>query len=670
MFIEGKEQQDEAQKNLKRKRVGSLASVFSRALSVLTGRKITVNVVDEPRQHAPAWSSTHEVWLNLAEIKDDFTARSIASHNGLSFHELGHLRYTPRNGSPLIGLIKADSDSQKLWSAFNCLEDSRIENLLIAYLPSIKSWLTATITDYLLDNPETINRMFPLVYGRYYLPQEVRQLASDTYLKRDDLPELVSIIDEYTAILHSPDNAETTFALIKKFADLLDNLPPMPKDPSGNDEGDGEGEGGCVIVVRVPNPNGHDNRPTQGYESSSNRPASRKEQERELEKVLKGRTPIVIDLTKEDTEDSFGDVDDDVDSQPKQSQPKQSQPKEDSDSDFGDDDFDFDDDDFDTENDSDSQPNKPSQSKNAGDEAGDTGENTQVTDVLNDIMKDVVDNLSKEINDIAKQLGITDLDGGNAKEPQKARYNNVNAPIELVDVSRAFGRELERLRAEHDPQWIRYRDTGKVNAHRYLRGDDFDSIFDEYSEGRDDVTEIEAVILLDKSGSMEGSNANNAYKSMWAIKNALERVNARTTVVLFDYNTYLLYGADEKAGTTIRDSGASGGTNPEEALLYAKRVLAETEKPIRILFMITDGVWDTDLGEQAVIEMRNAGVLTCQALISDIDVSSLGNARVDYLNSYRHSFELLSVIRTAKDILTLGKELVRLAIKRNLVVNA
>ena len=78
--------------------------------------------------------------------------------------------------------------------------------------------------------------------------------------------------------------------------------------------------------------------------------------------------------------------------------------------------------------------------------------------------------------------------------------------------------------------------------------------------------------------------------------------------------------------------------------------------------MITDGAWDTKVGEEAVNEMRNAGVLTCQAYLSQ------HQEQTDTIESYRHSFELLTHIKSAKDILVLGRDLVRLAIQRNLVV--
>lgn len=658
------EDENELQKKeaLKRNRLGALASVFSKTLSVLTTHKISVSVVDKKEMNAPAWSSTKEVWLNNAIIADDFSARGITSLNGLALHECAHLRYTPRNGSNLVALIKQEQKQNELWEAFNCLEDSRIEYLMTGWLPSIKSWLTATMCDYLLNDEEAITRAFPLVYGRKYLPIELRQLASDKFVKPELLKEFADVIDDYNSLILTGNdgNTEYAFNLIKQFSELLNELPSMPQDPNGQ----GEGEGGCTIRVRIKNPHGHEGRPTQGYESSSNRPANKSEQERNQQSAKKNVIEVVIDTTpKEETkEEGVSEGKNPSDTQSEQSQSDTQSPAKDnsfddvSDDDFGD--F-FDDSDFDYVQ---SQSDKPSQSKSAGKQEGKTGTNTQVTDLLNDIISSAIDSLSKDINSIAKQIGINpELLGGNAKTPDKANYNEVRIPDDLTLLAKNFGVELERLRADFDPAWLNGERSGKLNAQRFLLGADLDTVFDEWTEGRDDVTSIEAVILLDRSGSMSGNNADNAYKSMWAIKKALERVEARTTVVTFDYGTHLLYGADDKAGTTIRDSGASGGTNPENAIMYAKRVLAESDKAIKILFMITDGSWNTEEGEKAVNEMKNAGVLTCQALISGYEVSA------ESLNQYRHGFELMTSMKSAKDILILGKELVRMAIGRNLV---
>jgi len=658
LFILQDEEDTQKQEALKRNRVSALANVFSKALSVLTTHKISVNVVDRKEMNAPAWSSTKEVWLNLAQIKDDFTARSITSLNGLSFHELGHLRYTPRNGSNLVQLIKDEQEHNELWQAFNCLEDSRIEYLLTGWLPSIKSWLTATMCDYLLSDDEAISRAFPLVYGRKYLPIELRQLASDKFIKPEIQQELADVIDEYNSLVFTGNDEHTdrVFNLIKKFSELLKELPELTQEVPN-----AEGEGTTVIRVRIKSPHGHEGRPTQGYESSSNRPASAKEQQRNQQSAKKNVVEVVIDTTpKEETEESVSKGKNPSDTQSPQSQ-SQSESKDNSFDDVSDEEFGdfFDDSDLDS-----LQPanNNPSPSNKAGNKQGETGTNKQVTDTLNDILSNVIDSLSKDINSIANQIGVNpELDGGNATTPNKANYNEARIPDELAILAKQFGVELERLRADYDPAWLNGERSGKLNVTRYLRGDELDSVFDEWTEGRDDVTSIEAVILLDRSGSMQGNNADNAYKSMWAIKKALERVEARTTVVTFDYGTYLLYGAEEKAGTTIRDSGASGGTNPEKAIMYAKNVLANSDKAIKLLFMITDGAWDTTTGEQAVKEMKNAGVLTCQALIAGRVLSA------EELNTYRHGFELMTSMKSAKDILILGKELVRVAVGRNLV---
>lgn len=679
-LIQEEQNKAEQEATLKRNRLNKLASVFMRAGSVLTGRKITVRVVEQPDYQSPAWSSTSEMWLNATQIKFDLSAQAILSLQGLSFHEFGHLRYTPRNGHDLPIWIKEQDNAQALWEAFNCLEDCRIETLLTGYLPTVSDWLTATIVDYLMSNEKAITTAFPLVYGRKYLPVELRQVATDNYAKPEDVQALADIIDEYRLMLFSSaDDTERAKELLVAFNDLLDNL---PKQPNGGNGGSGNGESKTVLV-RIHNPNGHGDRPVEGVESSSVRPAKPQLQKRDQANAIANqKADVVLDVVlkkaeqnaKEQSEGngegngasgSQSDSNNTGNGGAGKSQGN-STDKEDS---FDDEElFDLDDmEDFDGElsDEVDDSYSQSSSSQSNGNAQGVTGSNQQVSDVLNGVMSDVLEALAKDIKQIAKQAGISlDLDGGNAQTPQKARYNHVTPDPMLVLTAKAFAKELERLRADHDPAWAKNTDNGKINALRFIRGEELDTCFDEWQEGRDDVTAIEAVILLDRSSSMSGSNADNAYQSMWAIKKALEKVEATTTVVLFDSYTTLLYDKDEKAGTTIRDAGANGGTDPKQAILYAKRVLAESDKPVKLLCMITDGAWDSQAGEQAVTEMKHAGVLTCQALIH-----SGRDLNADYLNSIRHSFELVTQLQSAKDIIKLGKEVVRLAIARNLVRN-
>lgn len=641
-FLQEKIDKEKQQAEVKKARLSKLASIFARTNSVLTGKRISVSVVDNAGVNAPAYSSTHEVWLNSAHIKDDFSARSLISLNGLDFHELSHLRFTPRNAHELPTWVKEND----LWQAFNALEDMRIENLMVAQLPSVANWLTTTICDYLLDDEKAIQFSFALTYGRKYLPAEVQQLAIDNFAKPELIAEFEILIDEYNSFVFDDKQVvERAKEIISRYSELLKDL---------GDSAD---------------PFGHESRPAQGYESSSNRPASASEQKKLRDKSESGeRTKIKrnapankSDEKSKENSDNNSDTNSNDKSKEQIEARNEKVAERTNETDFNDlefDEFDYDDDDIDYGG----ADYEQASDKQVGNQNGSTGDNKQVTDTLNDVISNAVADLSKDVTSIAKQLGIQlDLVGGNVDTPQHANFNEVVAPADLVLIQKAFAKELERLKAKHDPAWEYETEIGNLNVMRYLNNDEFETCFDEWQEGRADVTDIEAVILLDKSGSMGGVNADEAYKSMWAIKKSLESVNARTSVVLFDMRSYLLYGADEKATHTIRDGGASGGTNPEHSLLYAKKVLAESEKKIKLLFMITDGAWDTREGEQAIKEMRNAGVVTCQAYLSQYEVSA------EHLNEYRHGFELLTQIKTAKDILTLGKDLVRIAIARNLV---
>ncbi len=281
---------------------------------------------------------------------------------------------------------------------------------------------------------------------------------------------------------------------------------------------------------------------------------------------------------------------------------------------------------------------------------------------MEEIIQSVTEELMDNLNKLSMQVVGKPLMGTvSAESVSRADYRSVPATADLVTVQRSFARELERLKANYDPSWLTEQRSGKLNAKRYMQGASVRTLFDKWQSGRDDVTAIEAVILLDRSSSMQGHNAKEAYKSLWAIKRSLDKVHASTTVYTFDSHTHLLYSADEKADTTIRDSGASGTTQPEVAILNAQNILANTDKPIRILFMITDGAWGGDKAEESVRRMKEAGVLTCQALLYPQEVSNEG------LERCRHNFEIIKRIGEAKDILSLGQSLVRTAIARRLV---
>jgi len=643
--------------NEKRDRLLRLAQVFQRANSVIALRPIKVHIVND-ENGAPAWSGANDVFFNEAKINDKFDSETLLSIQGLDFHELAHVRYTPRNGSELCLWVIENN----YWKAFNALEDQRIETLMVGRFPSTVNWLTATVAQFILNTPEAIEHAYPLLRGRRYLPLEIRQLARKHYAKQENIVALAEVIDEYRLLLF-PDDTERAKELIARFAELIqgDNL----ADPNGHD---------------------HENRPFHGHESSDSRPAPKREQERDRKNAEKQEK----ELDKEDTQSSSADSDDSDSDDDSQSNSSADNSADDSDTDSdsngngaGDSDDDSDDDsdskedsnsssdfgdvtvaedsDDDSEFDDSYEADNLSRHAGAGGKSK-TANSQEVTDTMEEIIQSVTEELMDNLNKLSMQVVGKPLMGTvSAESVSRADYRSVPATADLVTVQRSFARELERLKANYDPSWLTEQRSGKLNAKRYMQGASVRTLFDKWQSGRDDVTAIEAVILLDRSSSMQGHNAKEAYKSLWAIKRSLDKVHASTTVYTFDSHTHLLYSADEKADTTIRDSGASGTTQPEVAILNAQNILATTDKPIRILFMITDGAWGGDKAEESVRRMKEAGVLTCQALLYPQEVSKEG------LERCRHNFEIIKRIGEAKDILSLGQSLVRTAIARRLV---
>jgi uncharacterized protein YegL len=152
---------------------------------------------------------------------------------------------------------------------------------------------------------------------------------------------------------------------------------------------------------------------------------------------------------------------------------------------------------------------------------------------------------------------------------------------------------------------------------------------------------------------------------MYAIKKALDRVNANTTVITFNDRANTLYRATDRAGNTIRDAGTGGGTNADGAIKYATKLLAETEKPVRIFFAITDGQWSGDQKDnhETIKRMARAGVLTAFAYIPE------STEPVELNAEKSHYCEIASVIRNPFDLVYMAKSIVKYAISRRLVNN-
>jgi hypothetical protein len=568
-----------------------MTQVFSKFAGTLTLRPIKVEVSRDGQGNAPAWSDSDSITFAHNHVGDLTNPRQVTALKGLSLHEISHIMLTPRYGS----ILAKNVQKAKVWPAFNALEDQRIEMAMTAKFSSVSDWLVATIAEHLLKNTQQIPVSFPLIYGRKYLPVEIRKIVRDSYERPQDVAELSSLIDRYIVLnLGDPKNYAEALKIIVRYNELVNGLegknPAYPEWGAGWD--------------RIVDPNRHCDRKTGEWKVSQSKALSKSQQESMVAKV------------KADNGDGYGELGDSGESG--------------NDSAFG-------------------------------PEAGHGGSLEQI---LKDTVDKVITTRAREIAQSIKQFsGEAELSGAAMKPLPRHDWSYDKAPsLSAIQSAKSFANELEQLKALHDPAWLRQQSQGRLNVQRYVAGCDVDEAFDQWDSGREDAVDIEAVVLLDISGSMSWT-LNSAYESMWAIKRALDKVNASTTVLTFGSKSSLLYSADERASTMLKYAGSEGSTEPLKALRYAKSILANSNRAIKIVISITDGVWWGGQEPDEILQyLRKAGVLTALAYVSDPSCQRAGDTtRID-----THGCAVAVNVTDGKDLFTLARQMVKVGVHKNL----
>ena len=234
-------------------RLNAVAGVYQRANRIITGEEVTVTVINDPDMDTNARSNGKDMELN-ASLIEDLTDESIISLNGVNYHELGHILFSPRIGSNL-GIYARD---HKLFRALAILEEARTEQLLITRYPAVRKYIEASLYTYILaGKPSEWGGKFHLITGRTYLPIELRQAIAEKAVDQyglDIVQEVHSIIHAYRSLVF-PRDFDTAKALAHRLAKIVGLDEEQP--PQGGITGIG---GECGL-------------PTKG------RPAGTKEQE-------------------------------------------------------------------------------------------------------------------------------------------------------------------------------------------------------------------------------------------------------------------------------------------------------------------------------------------------------------------------------------------------------
>ena len=295
-----------------------------------------------------------------------------------------------------------------------------------------------------------------------------------------------------------------------------------------------------------------------------------------------------------------------------------------------------------------------------------------INSIANKHLTNIKNVLRDDINDmVANFNGETALSSKHQPTPARSNYERqMEVPADVVAQVKSFVNHLELIRAEHDPGWERKVNGGKINLYRYATGGAVDEVFDRWDEGREDVVDIETVILLDNSGSMSWT-IESAHDSMWAIKRAMDKIGASTTVLTFADDARMLYAANQKAKVTKSYVGTAGGTSPKQALDYAKYIFANSERAIKILIVITDGVWyNAKEQDQIIHRLRKAGVITALGFVDESRKWDEERRKAwgydKEMTIDGHNAEIVVPLSDGNGLLTLAKALVKVGIKRNL----
>lgn len=492
------------------------------------------------------------------------TAKEWGAIKGIAYHELSHILWTPRqNHKPLKDIVR-NHEQRSIW---NLLEDQRIESLFVArYRPAIP-YFTQIVLDYVVANnnknlPSAQVFSWLLLHGRKYIDPEIREHYRQ---QADKAIRSISSSSFYADIV---ENGASNF-----LAPLIDEYRALtfPAD----------GERAVEII---------DNIATfleyTGLFPSID-PLIEDYQNGHGEHVT-GRSVPVAEERK--------DRDRMVEAESKE--PEAS-----------------------------SEPQTEGNQVNGGGSEAATGEDDKnigakireelgkAQEVVEDEGMDMVKTISKIVRDthVSTVPGVNDTAGISSRSL---------TPYMEVD-SQRLAREIGLVFSDHEDCWVRGNSSGRLNVTDVMsaRGRHF-NVFDSWQEADEDDLSFEIVILFDRSTSMAGQTNDSASQCMWTVQRAFESLDIPTTVIGYSNGASMLSHRNSFVERSVYNvPPVIGGTDPNEALEWAKSIFRNSTANHKIIVSITDGYWwGCGDGESAIIRrMIELHSLGCQSLLVTID---------------------------------------------------
>lgn len=650
-------------------RLDAWRRVFEKTDRIISGRPVTVKIVQPPEvpfgmEQTPGWSDGVAVHFNgplvAKMLKTNDTLGAVLRLKGLNYHELSHVLYTPRMSDELPKRVvqrAQESRDNTWWYAFNALEDQRIETWFTASYGTSRRYFEASILQWLITDGNAEAAI--LVYGRKYLPARLRVQAGRVFVKKhgqDLYDKFKSVIDAYLNIL-LPQDTVKALKLVAEYHNLLKSLvvnpPPLPVEDNGITAGlPTKGDPGVTRVGRVLKADAQ-----SGREAAQDAMAEAAEADKQAEAELDAKEQADREAAQQSGGQQAGQG---ADGQGQAQARGASQ--------------------------GDGQGSNVPEGQDTVDANGGTGagndaaehfvldnaDQATAQEALGKAMRDLIDQAHDAMDDVREDETVQ-ADVDKVLDAVKAVANDgeidVNGPLargrttmpadERHQVAvRKVVNILRTIRQEAEPQVIRRQVNGRVDARRVLtrRPNEVD-IFTLYDEGAEEETGIEAVILLDVSGSMSYRAAETSAAA-WALKRAFDKLEIKTTVLVFDTSHQVLWQPRDKAQTAIPIVSTGGGTDPTSALVEAHLVLSKSNQPNKVLITLTDGQWNGNAVTLKKI-MRSLHGQGVHSLLLTID-----NASYYGSHGYQTAHELENVSDLPKAALKLVAAILRSATER------
>lgn len=604
------------------------AVVFSQANTILARRPIKVLARPEGQYSTVSYTDGEVVVLNTDRCTV-FTDHGLYLTTALDYHELAHIMFTPRR---MYEWCNGRAMSVK--DVMNLLEDHRIEHLMIGRFPSTRPYFVGMVAHYITGS-NTIETVWPLLAGRWYLPKSIRDAAKAAWQGGPaEADKIESLILEYRAFTWgnriSEAQKERAVDIAAELQSILNSVPQMPSVGCGNPD---ITQGRNVAQEEV----------QESQEWGEYFEAEQEDEDAEAE------------ANGDDADADDGDDDSDSDDDGTSTGTGSGDSDDDDETDDDDDDTDANGTgtgagaDSDSDDDAD-DGDADDVTVGAPDVAGSGGDGTTLDDILQQIQEAVDEAMSSD--DVQADLrtardNIRQL-GGYVNLPTAAKKKPGTVDTDMVFASLKLQRVLESAEADADPGWVRNVSSGRLSVKALIEGRPFDQMWDQWTADQVSITDMEVVILVDVSSSMS-SLTDITGRNLWIIRRALQNVGAEVRVLAFGDvdQAYSASDIGSRVEPTHYDvlSAHAWGTAPSATLQEARRVLSQSTRKVKIVAVLTDGAWHDEAHANDILaSMTKEGTHTVAV--------GLGY-RVDQVQA-----EAAQMVRSADDLVALFQDLV------------